>query len=608
MGHTIGIDLGTTNSCVAVMQGQQPVVIPHTEGGFTLPSVVAFTGNHERIVGPQAKRQAITNAARTCFCVKRLMGRRFDDPSIQADKEMLPYAIVPSARGDAWVQIEDTVYSPEELSSFILAALKSAAEQHLQEPVTDAVITVPAYFNDGQRQATRDAARLAGLEVQRIINEPTSAALAYGLEREDPKAEKRIVVFDLGGGTFDVSLLHLTDGVYQVVATSGDTHLGGADFDQVIVEHLCAHFFEQHHIDVKKDSMALQRVRDAAEQAKHALSTQTQTDIHLPFLATDAQGPKHLQTTLTRTTFEQLASELIERTLAPCQQALTDAKWELAQIDEVLCVGGMTRMPRIQARMAEFFGKTPNAKINPDEVVAQGAAIQGAVLQGEMDNILLLDVTSLSLGVETAGGVFTCLIPRNTTIPCSQKQIFSTAEDNQSLVNIHVVQGERTMASDNETLARFALTDILPAPRAVPQIEVTFAVDTDGRVHVRAQDLQTKKEQAVVIAARKGLREEEIQHLLDVAEQKRAEDQLRQQLAELRNNAEGLIYSTERSLQAYKPLLDLEQQEKISQHVALLQQAIAQDSVEKLADAYTTLEQIAQSISTQILADSPSTN
>jgi molecular chaperone DnaK len=548
MGRVIGIDLGTTNSCVAVIDGGEPQVIPNAEGARTTPSMVAFTAQDEKLVGQIAKRQAVTNAERTIFAAKRLLGRRFDAEEVTRFGDIAPFAIEASENGDAWIRAGERLCSPQELSAMILCKMKEIATDFLGEEVTDAVITVPAYFNDAQRQATKDSGRIAGLKVQRIINEPTAAALAYGFGEE---SAKRIAVFDLGGGTFDISILELGDDVVEVKSTNGDTYLGGEDFDERVVDHLCEAFKEAEGIDLRADSMALQRLKEAAERAKHELSSTKQTDVSLPFISADEAGPKHLNVTMTREKLEVLVADLIDRLVEPCTTALEDAGLGRDQIDEVLLVGGMTRMPRIQEKVTEIFGKPPNKTVNPDEVVAMGAAIQGGVLEGEVDDVLLLDVTPLSLGVETQGGIFTKIIDKNTTIPTRKSQVFSTTEDNQSLVRIHVLQGEREMAADNASLGRFELVGIPPAPRGVPQIEVTFEIDTDGVVNVAAKDLGTGRSQTIRVTASGGLNENEILRLVGEAEENAEADRRRRGFAELRNKADGLIYSTERTLEEY---------------------------------------------------------
>ncbi len=547
MAKVIGIDLGTTNSCVAVMEGGKPRVLENAEGLNTTPSIVAFTDDGEKLVGLPAKRQAVTNPINTFFAIKRLIGRRYDDPLVEKDKKLVPYKIVKGPNGDAWVEAQGKDYSPQQISAFILQKMKETAEAKLGEKVTQAVITVPAYFNDAQRQATKDAGRIAGLEVLRIINEPTAAALAYGLDKK--KESQTIAVYDLGGGTFDISVLEIGDGVFEVKSTNGDTFLGGEDFDMKLVNYLADEFKKEQGIDLRSDKLALQRLKEAAEKAKIELSSATQTEINLPFITADASGPKHLTMKLTRAKLESLVDDLIARTKGPCEKAIKDAGLKAADIDEVVLVGGMTRMPKVQQVVKEVFGKEPHKGVNPDEVVAVGAAIQAGVLQGEVKDVLLLDVTPLSLGIETLGGVFTRLIDRNTTIPTKKSQTFSTAEDGQNAVTIRVSQGEREMAADNKLLGQFDLVGIPPAPRGVPQVEVTFDIDANGIVHVSAKDKATGKEQSIRIQASGGLSETEIDKMVKDAELHAAEDKVKRELVEARNHAEALMHGTEKQLQ-----------------------------------------------------------
>ena len=579
MGKTIGIDLGTTNSCVAVMEGGESVVIANAEGSRTTPSIVAFTDSGERLVGQTAKRQAVTNPENTVFAVKRLIGRKFNSEEVSRDIKVLPYKIGKSPNGDADVIIRGKNYSPAEISAMILKKMKETAEDYLGETVTDAVITVPAYFNDSQRQATKDAGRIAGLNVERIINEPTAASLAFGV---DKKGDKKIAVFDLGGGTFDISILEIGEGVFEVKSTNGDTHLGGEDFDLRIIEYLAEEFRKDQGIDLRNDKMALQRLKEGAEKAKVELSGSMETDINLPFITADANGPKHLNIKLNRAKLEGLVDDLINKITGPCKTALKDAGMSAKDLDEVILVGGMTRMPKVQAKVKEIFGQEPNKGVNPDEVVAVGAAIQGGVLKGDVKDVLLLDVTPLSLGIETLGGVFTKLIEKNTTIPTKKSQIFSTAADSQPAVEIHVMQGEREMAANNKTLGRFQLVGIPPAPRGVPQIEVTFDIDANGIVNVSAKDMGTGKEQSIKITASSGLNEEEIKQLIKDAELHAEEDKKKRALIDARNGADALIYSTEKSVKEVGDKVDDATKENVNGAIEKLRTAITGDDLDEI--------------------------
>ncbi|MHB1663696.1 MAG: molecular chaperone DnaK [bacterium] len=593
MGKVIGIDLGTTNSCVAIMEGKEPIVIANSEGARTTPSIVSITDSGERLVGQAAKRQAVTNPENTIYAVKRLIGRKYNSPEVQAFKKVCPYKIIENDNGDAWVEVKGRKYSPAEISSMILMKMKKTAEDYLGETVTEAVITVPAYFNDSQRQATKDAGKISGLNVLRIINEPTASSLAYGL---DKKKEEKIAVYDLGGGTFDISILELGDGVFEVKSTNGDTFLGGEDFDQRVLDYIADEFKKDYGINLRNDKMALQRLKEAAEKAKIELSSALETDVNLPFITADASGPKHLNLKITRAKLEQLTGDLIDKTMHPVETALKDAALSTSKIDEVVLVGGQTRMPKVQEKVKEFFGKEPHRGVNPDEVVAVGAAIQGAVLKGDVKDVLLLDVTPLSLGIETLGSVSTKLIEKNTTIPTRKSQIFSTAADNQPAVTINVLQGEREMSADNKSLGRFELTGIPPAPRGVPQIEVTFDIDANGIVHVSAKDLGTGKEQSIKITASSGLSKEEIDKMIKEAELHKDEDSKKKELIEAKNHLDTLMYSVEKLLKDNSDKIESGEKMTAEEKVSNAKKALESGNIEEIKSAAEELEKISHSI------------
>ena len=593
MSKVIGIDLGTTNSCVSVMEGGEPVVIANAEGTRTTPSMVAFSESGERLVGQQAKRQAVTNPENTLFAIKRLIGRKFDSDAVRKDIEISPFKIIKADNGDAWVEVRDKQYSAPEISAMILQKMKQTAEDYLGETVTDAVVTVPAYFNDSQRQATKDAGKISGMNVLRIINEPTAAALAYGL---DKKEEEKIAVFDLGGGTFDISILELGDGVFEVKSTNGDTFLGGEDFDQLIIDYVADEFKKDQGIDLRGDKMALQRLKEGSEKAKCELSSSMETDINLPFITADASGPKHLNIKLTRAKLESICASLLKKLTGPCKTAIKDAGLSASDIDDVILVGGMTRMPAVQAKVKEIFGKEPNKGVNPDEVVAIGAAIQGGVLKGDVKDVLLLDVTPLSLGIETLGSVMTKLIEKNTTIPCKKSQVFSTAADNQPAVSVHVLQGEREMANDNKTIGRFELTDIPPAPRGVPQVEVTFDIDANGILNVGAKDLGTGKEQSIVITASSGLSDDEIEKMVKDAELHATEDHQKREMIETRNQADGLVYTTEKALKEHGDKVDEETKKSIETALEELKTAMEGEDPEAIKSKTEALATVSQKL------------
>ena len=599
MGKVIGIDLGTTNSCVSVMDGGEPTVIANAEGSRTTPSMVAFSESGERLVGQQAKRQAVTNPENTLFAIKRLIGRKFDSEAVKKDIEISPFKIIKAENGDAWVEVRGKQYSAPEISAMVLQKMKQTAEDYLGEEVTEAVITVPAYFNDSQRQATKDAGKIAGLEVLRIINEPTAAALAYGLDKKD---DEKIAVFDLGGGTFDVSILELGDGVFEVKSTNGDTFLGGEDFDQRVIDYVANEFKKDQGIDLRQDKMALQRLKEACEKAKCELSSSVETEINLPFITADQSGPKHMNIKLTRSKLESICSDLLDKLEGPCRTALKDAGLSASDINEVILVGGMTRMPAVQERVQKIFGKAPNKGVNPDEVVSIGAAIQGGVLKGDVKDVLLLDVTPLSLGIETLGGVMTKLIEKNTTVPCKKSQIFSTAADKQPAVSVHVLQGEREMAADNKTIGRFDLADIPPAPRGVPQIEVTFDIDANGIRNVSAKDMGTGKEQSIRITASSGLSEEEIERMVKDAEMHESEDKKRRELIEAKNQADSLVYTTEKSLKDNEDKIDAETKSNIEAALEDVKKAMEGDDVEAINKAVEALSQASHKLAEAMYA------
>ncbi len=603
MGKIIGIDLGTTNSCVAVMQGTQPTVIENSEGYRTTPSMVAFTKNGERLVGHAAKRQAITNAQNTVFSIKRFMGRKFDE--VPNEKKIAPYKVT-NVNGEARVEIGEKTYSPQEISAMILQKMKQTAEDFLGEKVTEAVITVPAYFNDAQRQATKDAGKIAGLDVKRIINEPTAASLSYGLDKK--KENEKVAVFDLGGGTFDISILELGEGVFEVKATDGDTHLGGDDFDQKIINYLAEEFKKQEGIDLRKDMMALQRLKEAAEKAKVELSSRTDTEINLPFITATQEGPKHLVVNLTRAKFEAMCEDLFKNLVEPCKRAIKNSKLKTSEIDEVVLVGGSTRIPKVQSLVQELFGKEPNKSVNPDEVVAIGAAIQGGVLSGDVSDVLLLDVTPLSLGIETLGGVMTKLIDANTTIPSKKQEIFSTAADNQTSVEVHVLQGERPMATDNKTLGRFHLGDIPPAPRGLPQVEVTFDIDSNGILHVSARDKGTGKEQSIRIEASGKLTDAEIEKMKDDAKQHAAEDEKRKEEIDLKNSADALIFSTEKQLDELGEKVPADKKAELESALEKLREAHKSESVDAIKPAMDELNKVWNDVASGLYQSQPGEN